>query len=129
MPISRTIVAVDFDGTIVDHDYPRIGQPVPLALEWLSLFNTLDIKIVLFTMRSDETLQEAVDYLTKNKIELYGINKNPDQHEWTNSNKAYAHYYVDDAAVGCPLLTLDGFKRKCVDWKAIGYAITGGTYG
>ena len=65
-------------------------------------------------------LQEAVDYVEKNGIELYGINRNPDQDSWTNSPKAYGEVYVDDSAFGCPLIEVKGFSRRCVDWKKVG---------
>jgi len=122
----NTIIAVDFDGTVVDHIYPDIGKPVPLALEWLKKLQDLNFKIILLTMRSDQYLQDAVDYLETNSIKLYGINQNPDQSFWTNSNKVYADYYIDDAAIGCPLLELTNFNRKCVDWEKIGFFLTKG---
>ena len=75
-------------------------------------------------MRSDNqeraVLSDAVTYLKSNGIELYGVNYNPDQASWSTSPKAYGHIYVDDAAFGCPLVTIDGFNRVCVDWKIVG---------
>ncbi len=102
-------ICVDFDGTIVDHAYPDIGNQVPEAIYWLKRLQMLGGRIILFTMRSDQEdgdplLREAVDYLRYNGIHLYGINRNPDQDDWTTSPKAYGHVYVDDAAIGCPLV-------------------------
>ncbi len=71
-------------------------------------------------LKDQNVLQEAVDYIEKNGIELYGINRNPDQDSWTNSPKAYGEVYVDDAAFGCPLIEVKGFGRPCVDWKKVG---------
>ena len=68
------IICVDFDGTIVDHCYPEIGQPVPGALKQLRIWVENDIKIILWTMRSIWELREAVEYLTEEGIELFGIN-------------------------------------------------------
>jgi len=107
------IIAVDFDGTIVDHEnmvhnYPQLGKPVPYAIEYLKTFQDLDAKIILWTMRSevmngDNHIDIAVDYLTNNGIRLHGINRNPDQH-WTISPKVHADIIIDDVAFGCPLI-------------------------
>jgi hypothetical protein len=118
-------ICVDFDGTIVDHRYPDIGQPVPHAISWLKKLMRHDARLILFTMRSDTPdngplLRNAVEYLENNGIRLYGINKNPEQQSWTSSPKAYGDIYVDDAAFGCPLIQPKGFARPCVDWKKVG---------
>jgi hypothetical protein len=121
-------ICVDFDGTIVDHCYPGIGAEAPKALYWLRRLQDRGAKLILFTMRSDtiiggSMLSDAVDYLQRNGIELYGVNKNPDQESWTASPKAYADIYVDDAAFGCPLIRPGGFNRPCVDWETVGPAL------
>lgn len=118
-------ICVDFDGTIVDHCYPEIGAEAPRALYWLRRLQERGAKLILFTMRSDTAiggsmLTDAVDYLQRNGIELYGVNNNPDQQGWTASPKAYADIYVDDAAFGCPLIRPTGFNRPCVDWEKVG---------
>lgn len=118
-------ICVDFDGTIVDHRYPEIGDPVPEAIVWLQKWQELGAKIILFTMRADgppsgDLLSEAVQYLERNGVKLFGINRNPDQDSWTSSPKAYAKIYVDDAAYGCPLIRPHGFARSCVDWALVG---------
>jgi hypothetical protein len=118
-------ICVDFDGTIVDHRFPDIGAPVPGAIDWLKQFQKAGALIILFTMRSDgrkygNVLSAAVDYVEKNGVKLFGINENPDQEEWTSSPKAYGHLYIDDSAVGCPLIYPEGFFRPCVDWESVG---------
>lgn len=113
------VVCVDFDGTIVDHTYPEIGEPVPHALRTLEDWQNVGVKIVLFTMRSGRHLQDAVFYLADNRIQLHGVNINPDQRLWTDSPKAYGQMYVDDAALGCPLIHFKGFNKPCVDWIRI----------
>lgn len=118
-------IGVDFDGTIVDHRYPYIGDPVPHAILWLKRWHELGAKLILFTVRSDgakhgNVLSEAVDYLNKQGVQFFGINRNPDQEEWSNSPKIYAHIYVDNAALGCPLILPSGFARPCVDWRQVG---------
>ena len=70
-------------------------------------------------MRSGSELQEAVEYMSSIGVELFGINQNPGQHAWTDSPKAYAHLYIDDAAFGCPLVHDPGEERPYVDWYAV----------
>lgn len=118
-------ICVDFDGTVVDHRYPEIGEPVPAAIKWLLRIQATGARLILFTMRSDgpktgNLLTDAVQYLETNGIRLFGINENPDQKEWTSSPKAYGHVYVDDLAFGCPLIHPKNFARPCVDWKKVG---------
>ncbi|UCE99940.1 MAG: hypothetical protein JSV82_02415 [Planctomycetota bacterium] len=122
------IIGVDFDGTIVDHDFPRIGQPVHEALRWLRQFQKDGHKLVLWTIRSDsqktgDVLTDAVEYLKSEGISLYGINENPQQKTWSKSPKAYCHVYIDDAALGCPLIYFEGFQRPCANWRIIGPAV------
>ncbi len=119
------IVCVDFDGTIVDHCFPEMGEPVPGAIKWLKRLNAYGVKIILFTMRSDSdmfktALTDAVEYLEQNGVVLFAVNKNPSQMSWTTSPKAYANLYIDDSAFGCPLIQPKGFKRPCVDWSKVG---------
>lgn len=122
-------IAIDFDGTIVDHRYPEIGKPVPGAIDWIKRFQAAGAKVILWTMRSDSrndgpTLTQAVDYLRGNGIELFGVNGNPTQGEWTTSPKAFAHLYIDDAALGCPLRENPrAGGRPFVDWDAVGPAV------
>jgi hypothetical protein len=114
------VICVDFDGTIVDHRYPAIGKPVPDAIDWLIRLQRKGAKLVLWTMRSGDRLEQAVDYLENQGVTLHGVNQNPDQKSWTSSPKAYGHVYVDDAAFGCPMLAIPGFSRRCVDWSRVG---------
>jgi hypothetical protein len=116
-------ICIDFDGTIVDHQYPDIGAPAPEALEWMEEFTKAGAKLILFTMRSGEELTQAAQYLRENGISMYGINRNPDQYSWTDSPKAYGHIYIDDAAFGCPKIRPHGFARDCVDWGKVGPSV------
>ena len=95
-------ICVDFDGTVVTHEYPAVGRD--LGAE--RILKRLVIKghlLILWTMRSGKELQDAVDWYEERGIPLYGINHNPDQSSWTSSPKAYGHLYIDDAALGAPL--------------------------
>ena len=113
-------IAVDFDGTVVDHDYPYMGEPVPGAIEWMQAWAKQGAKIMLHTMRDGEELIEAIEYLEENGVPLYGVNVNPDQVDWTDSSKTFAHVYVDDLAYGVPLHKPEGFKNDCVNWHEVG---------
>ena len=127
--VRRTlVVAVDFDGTCVDHRYPEVGTDVPGAATALSLIAQYGARIILYTMRSDNdqhgaVLANAVEWFADRDIPLWGVNQNPEQYQWTRSPKVYAHVYVDDAAFGCPLIDLPGFARPVVDWAVVGPAI------
>ena len=112
-------IAIDFDGTCVTHDYPRIGKDIN-AVNVLKKIVANGHKLILNTMRSGKELKEAINWFKKNDIELYGANENPTQKKWTNSPKVYANIYIDDAALGCPLkMDLSISDRPFVDWEAV----------
>jgi hypothetical protein len=113
------IIAVDFDGTCVTHDYPNIGKDIG-AVPVLKELVENGHKIILYTMRWDKELKEAVQWFESNDIPLFGINENLTQRKWTKSPKIYAHLYIDDAALGVPLILDEGMSnRPFVDWKAV----------
>lgn len=109
------IIAVDFDGTCVTHEYPRIGREIG-AVGPLKRLAARGDKLILWTMRSGETLERAVAWFRDNHIPLWAVNDHPGQESWTESRKVYAHRYIDDAAVGCPLLPGLPGERPYVDW-------------
>jgi hypothetical protein len=119
MKSPSVVIAVDFDGTCVDHCFPEVGETVPYCVEVLREFSSKGFGIILYTMRGGPYLQAAIDWYVENNIPLYGIQTNPTQQEWTDSPKCYAHYYIDDLAVGCPLAILPDFNRPFVNWQAI----------
>ena len=112
------IFAIDFDGTSVEHEYPKVGPDVPGAVDTQKWLVSLGHNIILWTMRSDKYLQDAVDWYKERGIPLYGVNANPDQSNWTNSPKCYAQLYIDDASLGCPLVYPEN-GRPYVDWVAV----------
>lgn len=115
------IIGIDFDGTCVTHDYPGIGKDIG-AVTVLKRLVKAGHKLILNTMRSGVKLQEAINWFKENGIELYGANENPTQKNWTQSPKVYAHLYIDDAALGCPLkMDSNLSNRPFVDWEAIAY--------
>lgn len=113
------IIAVDFDGTIVTHAYPAIGREVPNAIRVLTKLQEQGTQLILWTMRSGDRLQEAVDFCASKGITFWGINRNPAQSEWTDSPKAYAPIYIDDAALGCPTLFDKATSRPMVNWRDV----------
>ena len=114
------IACVDFDGTCVMHEYPKVGDDVPNAVNVLKKLNENQVKLILWTIRSGEYLQDAVNWFTERDIEIWSVNKNPQQRFWSKSPKANAPVYIDDAALGCPLkLPLDDISRPFADWFEI----------
>ena len=114
------IICVDFDGTCVMHEYPRIGEEIPNAVNVLKKLNENKVKIILWTIRSGEYLLEAVNWFVEREIEIWAVNKNPNQRFWSKSPKAYAPVYIDDAALGCPLIPpTDENSRPFADWYEI----------
>lgn len=114
------IIAIDFDGTVVKHDYPNVGEAVPGAISALHELVANGHSLILFTMRSGARLEDAINWFEKNGIRLWGIQYNPNQTKWTSSNKCYAEIYIDDAALGIPLMRDvcmgDQVGRPYVDW-------------
>ena len=119
------IIAIDFDGTVVRHKYPEIGESVG-AEDTLRSLTENGHKIILLTMRGHSSyngrdlLQEAINWFEERNIELWAINENPEQSSWTNSSKVYANLYIDDSALGCPK-TLDEHGTIIVDWNKINH--------
>jgi len=111
-------IVVDFDGTVVTHDYPRVGKDIG-AVPVLKKLVENRHQLILFTMRSGKELEDAVKWFADNEIPLFGIQTNPTQHEWTDSPKAYGQLIIDDAALGCPLMFTDLSNRSYVNWGIV----------
>lgn len=127
------IIAVDFDGTCVTHEFPKVGENIG-AQRVLKMLVEEGHKLILWTMRSNRTipnptgdskimdatglfLDDAVNWFKNNDIPLYGINENPTQKAWTTSPKCYAEFYIDDAAIGCPIIYNSKISpRVYVNW-------------
>ena len=127
------IIAIDFDGTCVTHDFPRVGKEIGAPRVLRKLIEN-GHQLILWTMRGDVKnvpspefegtftgtyLTDAVEWFKKHDIPLYGIQSNPTQKEWTDSPKAYAHLYIDDAALGIPLIYKKEESRPYVDWEEV----------
>lgn len=113
-------LGIDFDGTVVEHMYPDVGRPAPEAIKYLKLFKENGAKLILWTMRDGEELQQAVDYCKENGVEFDSVNKGIGDRHWTKSPKAHCNIYIDDAAFGCPLRPATQTSRPVVDWNIVG---------
>lgn len=98
------IIAIDFDGTLHDGQWPGIGQPAFSAVEVMNLLKSKGHYLIIWTCRSGERLTEAVNWLLEKGIPFDRINDHEPEHlkEFDNSNarKVYAHLYIDDKQVG-----------------------------
>ena len=95
------IVAVDFDGTLVEHVYPGIGAPKIPVIERCKALKRFGHKLILWTCRDGEALEQAVAAMKLHGLEFDAINENIPDENWPfpTSKKVYADYYVDDKAV------------------------------
>lgn len=96
-------IAVDFDGTIVEHEYPKIGKPIPFAIDVLKKLQYEDHHmLILWTVREGTLLDEAVEYCKNKGLEFYAVNKNfPEETlEPGISRKIVADIYIDDRNLG-----------------------------
>lgn len=97
------IIAVDFDGTIVEHQYPNIGNELPFATLTIRKLIEEQHRVILWTVRRGELLQEAVDWCKQRGIEFYAVNKNYPE-EIIDSNQVYgkinADIFIDDCNLG-----------------------------
>lgn len=101
-------IAVDFDGTLCENNFPDIGAPKPAVIEYIKWQQAQGAHIILYTCRENGTkralLDEAVQFCTDNGIELYAINENPDNTFGSDygvdiaGRKVYADIYIDDKA-------------------------------
>lgn len=113
------VIAIDFDGTCVEHDYPAVGLDVEGAVDTLRALNKRGHRLILYTMRSGDKLEAALKWFKDRKITLWAVNRNPEQGEWTSSPKVFADIYIDDSALGCPIMFIDGVRRPVVKWAKV----------
>jgi len=95
-------IAVDFDGTIVEHEYPEIGKEKLFAFQTLKELEKLGARLILWTFRAGKELDEAVEFCKKNGIEFYAVNKNyPEEiFDESISRKIDADIFIDDRNIG-----------------------------
>lgn len=95
------IIAVDFDGTIVEDEYPKIGKPMVFAFETMEKLQQDGHRLILWTYRSGRKLKEAVEFCRENGIEFYAVNESYDKEELDGiSRKINADIFVDDRNIG-----------------------------
>ncbi len=102
IPKDHLIIAIDFDGTIVEDAYPKVGKPLTFAIETIKKLQSEGHRLILWTYRNGRKLQEAVDFCTENGIEFYAVNKNYPEEEFDGkiSRKIHADLFIDDRNVG-----------------------------
>lgn len=107
-------IAVDFDGTIVEHEYPGIGKEKLFAFQTLKELEKLGASLILWTFRTGKELDEAVEYCRKNGIDFYAVNRNyPEEvFDASVSRKIDADIFIDDKNVG-------GFPGWSEIWQMI----------
>ncbi len=96
-------IAIDFDGTIVEHRYPAIGKEVPFATDTIKKLIQQGHQIILWTVREGELMQEAVDWCEQRGLAFYAVNANypgetPEDKHY--SRKLKADLFIDDRNVG-----------------------------
>lgn len=113
-------IAVDFDGTIVTHEYPEIGKEIPFATETLKMLIRDHHRLILWSVREGKLLQDAIDWCKERGVEFWAVNKDYPEESLENNNhfsrKLKADYFIDDRNVG-----------GLPDWGQIYQMITHGT--
>lgn len=97
------IIACDFDGTIVTHEYPKIGKPIPFAIQTLKKLQEEDHhQVILWTVREGQLLQDALDYCKSKGLEFYAVNSNypEEQPDHETARKLVADLWIDDRNLG-----------------------------
>ena len=99
------IISVDFDGTVVEHRYPKIGDEIPHATEVLKKLMAEGHKLVMWTVREGRLLDEAVEWCHERGVEFSAINETlraSGEHN-NNTRKIDADIYIDDHCLGIPM--------------------------
>jgi hypothetical protein len=98
------IIAVDFDGTIVEHRYPKIGEERPFAIETLKMLIRDHHQLILWSVREGELLDEAVQWCRERGVEFWAVNRDyPEEearHNQHFSRKLKADIFIDDRNLG-----------------------------
>ena len=97
-------IAIDFDGTIVTHKYPHIGEEKPFAIQTLRMLAEEGHRLVLWTVREGRMLDEAVEWCRQRGVEFYAVNKDyPEETQQNNhrySRKLKVDVFIDDKNIG-----------------------------
>jgi len=101
--VKKTLtIAVDFDGTIVEHKYPQIGKELSFAIDTLKELQKKGHKLILWTYRTGKELEEAVGFCKERGLEFYAVNRNYPEEKLTETvgRKILADLYIDDRNFG-----------------------------
>lgn len=96
-------IAIDFDGTIVEHRYPEIGPEIPFAIDTLKMLINDRHRLILWSVREGVLLEEAVEYCRKRGVEFYAVNKDYPEEKMTDRNfsrKLKVDLFIDDRNLG-----------------------------
>nr|WP_325288985.1 hypothetical protein [uncultured Bacteroides sp.] len=97
-------IAIDFDGTIVEHRYPDIGRELPFAIDTLKKLSAERHKLILWTVREGRLLDEALEFCRSRGLEFYAVNRDyPEEEQERNnhfSRKLKADLFIDDRNLG-----------------------------
>lgn len=109
------ILAIDFDGTIVEHRFPAIGKQRAFAFDALIGMQNKGHRLILWTHRSGEYLDAAIQYCLDNGLEFYAVNRNYPEETWDDqdSRKILADIYIDDRNLGGIPPWTDIYKMIC----------------
>lgn len=100
--LSNIKIAIDFDGTIVEHDYPAIGREMMFAFAAMKALQARGALLILWTFRTGAELDAAVDYCRKNGVVFYAVNANYPEEKMSDGmpRKINAEIYIDDKNLG-----------------------------
>lgn len=96
-------IAVDFDGTIVEHKYPEIGAEIPFAIDTLKMLINDRHRLILWSVREGKLLDEAIEWCRQRGVEFYATNKDYPEEKMTDkgfSRKLKVEMFIDDRNVG-----------------------------
>ena len=97
-------IAIDFDGTIVEHKYPKIGDEIPFPTDTLKMLIKDGHRLILWSVREGDLLQEAVDWCHARGVEFWAVNKDYPEEEKDKNNhfsrKLKADMFIDDRNFG-----------------------------
>ena len=97
-------IAIDFDGTIVENEYPKIGDERMFATDTLKMLIKDRHQLILWTCREGQLLDEAINWCKERGVEFWAINKDFPEEDITKnqqfSRKIKADLFIDDRMVG-----------------------------
>lgn len=98
-------IAIDFDGTIVEHKYPAIGDEIPFATDTLKMLIADHHRLILWSVREDKLLDEAVAWCRERGVEFYAVNRDYPEENGTENNNHFSRklkvdMFIDDRNIG-----------------------------